>query len=133
MTLLIGLGFAALSVAPAMAQARRVLLCREQAAAGLKPGEPPEAFRLAPVPKGSFSLVLNRELLSLITAGRTDYFECQRVTARAEGRRQGSTLKCQNGTHFVTLDLSRWTFLKAQLNPEDEGEVSVSYGVCGPV
>ncbi|MEA1830883.1 hypothetical protein U8607_02200 [Methylobacterium durans] len=126
----IALVLALLGTIPSLSQARRALLCEEEVAIGLAQADPAHAVKPEPVPSRTFSLILNREMLNLIFAGRTEFYECQEVYYRGEGRRRTNTIKCQNATNFFTLDLSRFKFAKSQLNPEDPTDIKFSYGTC---
>ena len=130
----IALVLALLGTIPSLSQARRALLCEETVSVGLGQGESaPAGLRAQPIPTRTFSLILNREMLNLIFAGRTEFYECQEVYYRGEGRRRTNTIKCQNATNFFTLDLAGLNFGKSQLNPEDQTEIRFSYGTCKPI
>ena len=75
----IALVLALLGTIPSLSQSRRALLCEEAVSVGLGQGEAPSAYRAQPVPTRTFSLILNREMLNLIFAGRTEFYECQEV------------------------------------------------------
>lgn len=120
----------ALASTPVVALQRTVAVCTEEVALKLlEIGRPSEAApqKIAPA---KFSVVLDRDLLSVISAGRTDYYECQEARARLnEGTPRGA-IKCQNGIYFLVIDLRELRFVKAQLNPQEPGNVGLSYGSC---
>ena len=118
---------------PSLAQAKRSLICKEQVAIGLAQPDAAGGVKAETIPARTFSLILGRDMLNVILAGRTEFYECQDVAYRADGRRRSNTIKCQNATYFFTLDLVRLKFLKAQLNPEDETDAKFSYGSCNPI
>jgi len=118
---------------PIFAQAKRSLICKEQVAIGLVQPEAGGAVKAETIAARTFSLILSRDLLNVILAGRTEFYECQDVSYRSDGRRRSNTIKCQNATNFLTLDLVRLKFFKAQLNPEDETDAKFSYGSCNPI
>ncbi|WP_132255679.1 hypothetical protein [Methylobacterium segetis] len=129
----IAIVLALLGTIPSLSQSRRALICVEEVSVGLSPAETPAVPKPEPLAPRTFSLILNRDMLNLIFAGRTEFFECQEVYYRGEGRRRTNTIKCQNATNFFTLDLVRLKFAKSQLNPEDQTEIKFSYGSCKPL
>ncbi|WP_342108223.1 hypothetical protein [Methylobacterium sp. SI9] len=117
-----------LSVAPAAAQLRRPLTCTEEASVGLATPSLPEGAK--PQKARTFSLVTSGGLLTVISAGRSDYYECQPASPRLNERSPRNTVKCQNGVYFLLIDLNKLNFVEAQLNPEDRTEIKVSSGSC---
>lgn len=96
----------------------------------LKPAEAETGWKLENIGKSTFSITFNREYLNLISVGKSDLYECQKIVYRSERSRGLNTIKCQNATNFLTLDLMKLTFIKSQMDPEDESEVGFSYGTC---
>jgi hypothetical protein len=120
-----------LSIAPSAAQLRRPLTCTEDASVALAaPGLPDGAQPPQPLKARTFSLVSSGGLLTVISAGRSDYYECQPASPRLNERSPRNTIKCQNGVYFLLIDLNKLNFVEAQLNPEDRTEVKVSSGSC---
>ncbi|MCJ2069843.1 hypothetical protein MKK75_13745 [Methylobacterium sp. J-030] len=122
--------FLLLSIAPSAAQLRRPLTCTEEASAGLDPPLLPEGTKPQPHKARTFSLVSSGGLLTVISAGRSDYYECQPASPRLNERSPRNAVKCQNGVYFLLIDLTKLNFVEAQLNPEDRTEVKVSFGSC---
>jgi hypothetical protein len=118
-----------LSVTPSASQLRRPLTCTEEASTGLDRAASPEGAK-APLKARTFSLVSSGGLLTVISAGRSDYYECQPASPRLNERTPRNAVKCQNGVYFLLIDLNKLNFVEAQLNPEDRGEIRVSYGSC---
>ena len=119
-----------LSLAPAAAQLRRPLTCTEEASVGLDTLPLPEGAKPQPHKARTFSLVSSGGLLTVISAGRSDYYECQPASPRLNERSPRNAVKCQNGVYFLLIDLTKLNFVEAQLNPEDRTEVKVSFGSC---
>ena len=120
-----------LSITPSASQLRRPMACTEEASAGLAPVTTPEGTK--PHKARTFSLVSSGGLLTVISAGRSDYYECQTASPRLNERTPRNAIKCQNGVYFLLIDLTKMNFVEAQLNPEDRGDVKVSYGTCRAV
>ncbi|SFM54103.1 hypothetical protein [Methylobacterium pseudosasicola] len=125
-----------LSLVPAASQLRRPMTCTEDVSVRLDPVPAP-----VPVPEGAkspsqpqrartFSLVASGGLLTVISAGRSDYYECQVASPRLNERTPRNAIKCQNGVYFLLIDLNKLNFVEAQLNPEDRSEIKMSYGSC---
>lgn len=120
-----------LSVAPSASQLRRPMTCTEDVAVGLDAALPvPEGTKPLPHKARTFSLVSSGGLLTVISAGRSDYYECQTASPRLNERTPRNAIKCQNGVYFLLLDLTKMNFVEAQLNPEDRNDIKVSYGSC---
>ncbi|SDN41237.1 hypothetical protein SAMN05216360_10863 [Methylobacterium phyllostachyos] len=121
-----------LNIAPSAAQLRRPLTCTEAASVGLglDTAGVPEGAKPQPRKARTFSLVSSGGLLTVISAGRSDYYECQPASPRLNERSPRNALKCQNGVYFLLIDLNTLNFVEAQLNPEDLTEVKVSSGSC---
>ncbi|WCS26933.1 hypothetical protein LOK46_09000 [Methylobacterium sp. NMS14P] len=90
----------------------------------------PEGATPQPHKARTFSLVSSGGLLTVISAGRSDYYECQTASPRLNERTPRNAIKCQNGVYFLLIDLNKMNFVEAQLNPEDRHDVKVSYGNC---
>ena len=120
-----------LSITPSASQLRRPMACTEEASVGLAPVTTAEGAK--PLKARTFSLVSSGGLLTVISAGRSDYYECQTASPRLNERTPRNAIKCQNGVYFLLIDLTRMNFVEAQLNPEDRSEVKVSYGTCRAV
>lgn len=122
-----------MSATPTLAQTRRALMCSEDVS--LKLNEPTilEEPKIQEIARRTFSLVFNGELLSLISAGKSEFFECQRVTARLNEGRPRNSIKCQNGIYFLTIDFTKLRFVRSEMNPEQRSDVRLSYGICGPL
>lgn len=119
-----------LSITPSAAQLRRPLTCTEEAAVNLDRAAGPESEKPRPQRARTFSLVSSGGLLTVISAGRSDYYECQVASPRLNERSPRNAIKCQNGVYFLLIDLNKLNFVEAQLNPEDRSEIKVSYGNC---
>lgn len=130
MKLMLGLALLLVGTAPVHAQVRRAMICIEHASMALKSSDEDDGFKLQQIAKRTFSITINREYLSLISAGQSDLYECQKVSYRSNRNRALNTIKCQNATNFLTVDLSKMKFVKSQMDPEDETEVGFSYGSC---
>ena len=117
-----------LSIAPAASQLRRPLTCTEDVSVGLDMAVAEGAK--APRKPRTFSLVSSGGLLTVISAGRSDYYECQPASPRLNERTPRNAIKCQNGVYFLLIDLNKLNFVEAQLNPEDRTEIKMSYGSC---
>ncbi|MBE7203305.1 hypothetical protein ACLBX9_25475 [Methylobacterium sp. A49B] len=117
-----------LSITPSASQLRRPMACTEEVSTGLDPVPAPEGAK--PHKARTFSLVSSGGLLTVISAGRSDYYECQTASPRLNERTPRNAIKCQNGVYFLLIDLNRMNFVEAQLNPEDRSEIKVSYGTC---
>jgi hypothetical protein len=115
---------------PVAAQFKGSMICKEDLSMALRARAEDDQFSFESVAKRTFSLAINREFLSLISAGQSEFYECQKVSYRTSRNRAQNTIKCQNATNFLTLDLRRLRFIKSQMDPEDETEVSFSYGSC---
>ncbi|MGH1573341.1 hypothetical protein ACRAWG_25085 [Methylobacterium sp. P31] len=121
--------FLMLSITPSASQLRRPMTCTEEASVGLdtvitaEGAKPPHRAR-------TFSLVSSGGLLTVISAGRSDYYECQTASPRLNERTPRNAIKCQNGVYFLLIDLNKMNFVEAKLNPEDRSEIKVSYGSC---
>ncbi len=124
--------FLLLSITPSASQLRRPLTCTEAASVGLDTAPVPEGTKPPPPPQKArtFSLVSSGGLLTVISAGRSDYYECQPASPRLNERAPRNAIKCQNGVYFFLIDLIKLNFVEAQLNPEDRTEIKVSYGSC---
>nr|NKR04584.1 hypothetical protein [Escherichia coli] len=109
---------------------RRPLTCTEEASVGLDSAGLPEGAKPQPRKARTFSLVSSGGLLTVISAGRSDYYECQPASPRLNERSPRNAVKCQNGVYFLLIDLNKLNFVEAQLNPEDLTEVKVSTGSC---
>ncbi|WP_267428274.1 hypothetical protein [Methylobacterium sp. GC_Met_2] len=119
-----------LTIAPSAAQLRRPLTCTEDAAIDFATPSLPEGAKPRPRKARTFSLVSSGGLLTVISAGRSDYYECQPASPRLNERVPRNTIKCQNGVYFFLIDLNTLNFVEAQLNPEDRTEVKVTAGRC---
>jgi hypothetical protein len=117
-----------LSITPSVAQLRRPMACTVDASVGLDTIATPEGAK--PLKARTFSVVSSGGLLTVISAGRSDYYECQTASPRLNERTPRNAIKCQNGVYFLLIDLTKMNFVEAQLNPEDRSEVRVSYGTC---
>ena len=103
----------------------------EEASVGLdRAPVPEESAKAQPHKARTFSLVTSGGLLTVISAGRSDYYECQTASPRLNERSPRNAIKCQNGVYFLLIDLSKLTFVEAQLNPEDLTEVRIGSGTC---
>jgi hypothetical protein len=118
-----------LSITPSASQLRRPLTCTEDVSVGLDMAGAAEGAK-APRKPRTFSLVSSGGLLTVISAGRSDYYECQPASPRLNERTPRNAIKCQNGFYFLLIDLNKLNFVEAQLNPEERNEVKVSYGTC---
>lgn len=130
MRLMLSIALLLMGAAPAIAQIRGAMICIEYASIGLKTSEGEDGLNIQKIAKRTFSITINREYLSLISAGQSDLYECQKVSYRSNKKRAINTIKCQNATNFLTLDLLKLKFVKSQMDPEDETEVGFSYGSC---
>jgi hypothetical protein len=119
-----------LSIVPSAAQLRRPMTCTEDVSTALTGDAVPAEASPQPRKARTFSLVSSGGLLTVISAGRSDYYECQTASPRLNERTPRNAIKCQNGVYFFLLDLSKMNFVEAQLNPEDRSEIRVSYGSC---
>ena len=119
-----------LGIAPAASQLRRPMTCTEEASVGLDAVPLPEGAKPQPQRARTFSLVASGGLLTVISAGRSDYYECQVASPRLNERTPRNAIKCQNGVYFLLIDLNKLNFVEAQLNPEDRTEIKMSYGSC---
>ncbi|MCJ2090923.1 hypothetical protein MKK67_00135 [Methylobacterium sp. J-072] len=123
-----------LSIVPAASQLRRPMTCTEDVSVRLDPVPVPDGAKPQPQPQPqrarTFSLVSSGGLLTVISAGRSDYYECQVASPRLNERTPRNAIKCQNGVYFLLIDLNKLNFVEAQLNPEDRSEIKVSYGIC---
>ncbi|KST58241.1 hypothetical protein AO398_22315 [Methylobacterium sp. GXS13] len=121
-----------LSIVPAASQLRRPMTCTEDVSVRLDPVPAPEGAKPQPQPQRArtFSLVSSGGLLTVISAGRSDYYECQVASPRLNERTPRNAIKCQNGVYFLLIDLNKLNFVEAQLNPEDRSEIKMSYGSC---
>ena len=106
------------------------MICRELSSIALRPAEAENEWKIENIAKSTFSVTFNREYISLISVGKSDLYECQKIVYRSERSRGLNTIKCQNATNFLTLDLVKLTFIKSQMDPEDQSEVGFSYGTC---
>ncbi|KAA0122883.1 hypothetical protein SAMN02799622_00626 [Methylobacterium sp. UNC378MF] len=118
-----------LSITPSISQLRRPMTCTEEASVRLDAATSEEA-KPQPRKARTFSVVSSGGLLTVISAGRSDYYECQPASPRLNERTPRNAIKCQNGVYFLLIDLNRMNFVEAQLNPEERQEVKVSYGTC---
>ncbi|ACB23669.1 hypothetical protein ABID82_000088 [Methylobacterium sp. PvP062] len=118
-----------LSITPSVSQLRRPMTCTVEASTGLDAAAP-EGATPQPHKARTFSLVSSGGLLTVISAGRSDYYECQTASPRLNERTPRNAIKCQNGVYFLLIDLNKMNFVEAQLNPEDRNDVKVSYGNC---
>ena len=130
MRMMLSIALLLLGTLPIFAQSRRAMICREFTSIGLRPSDVENEWKTENIAKGTFSITFNREYVNLISVGKSDLYECQKIVYRSERRRGLNTIKCQNGTNFLTLDLVKLTFIKSQMDPEDESEVGFSYGSC---
>ena len=119
-----------LGIAPAASQLRRPMPCTEEVSVGLDAVPLPEGAKPQPQRARTFSLVSSGGLLTVISAGRSDYYECQVASPRLNERTPRNAIKCQNGVYFLLIDLNKLNFVEAQLNPEDRTEIKMSYGSC---
>lgn len=119
-----------LGIAPAASQLRRPMTCTEEVSVGLDAVPLPEGAKPQPQRARAFSLVSSGGLLTVISAGRSDYYECQVASPRLNERTPRNAIKCQNGVYFLLIDLNKLNFVEAQLNPEDRTEIKMSYGSC---
>ncbi|GJD58396.1 hypothetical protein [Methylobacterium dankookense] len=133
MRAVIAIAVVALSALPAYAQSRRPMLCVEESAVGLGNGIDGEEAKPAVFIRQTFSLTVSGDYMTLISSGRSEFYECSAANPRLNEGRPRNTIKCQNGIYFITLDLGRNRFVRAQLNPEDRTAVRVSYGSCKPI
>ena len=122
--------FVLAAVIPAVAQSKRTLFCTEDVSYRLRDPTPEDPSKIAPIPILKFSLAWNREFLNLITAGRTEFYECQQVTPRLNEGQPRNTVKCQNSVYFLVIDLAGLSFVRAQLNPQSRSDIEVSHGFC---
>lgn len=118
---------------PAYSQSRRPMLCVEETSIGLGNGAEGEEARPPTYVRRNFSLSISGDYMTLISSGRSEFYECSAANPRMSEGRPRNTIKCQNGIYFITLDLNRSRFVRAQLNPEDRADVRVSYGSCKPI
>ncbi|MGU3385473.1 hypothetical protein [Methylobacterium sp. yr668] len=118
-----------LSITPAVPQLRRPMTCTVEASTSLDVAAP-EGAKPQPQKARTFSLVSSGGLLTVISAGRSDYYECQTASPRLNERTPRNAIKCQNGVYFLLIDLNKMNFVEAQLNPEERNDVKVSYGNC---
>jgi hypothetical protein len=130
MKMMLSIALLLLETSTALAQSRRAMICRELSSIALKPTDVDKEWKLENITKSTFSITFNREYLNLISVGKSDLYECQKIAYRSERNRGLNTIKCQNATNFLTLDLVKLTFIKSQMDPEDESEVGFSYGSC---
>mgnify|MGYP001807920693 CR=1 FL=1 len=119
-----------LGIAPATSQLRRPMTCTEDVSVALDAVPLSEGAKPQPQRARTFSLVSSGGLLTVISAGRSDYYECQAASPRLNERTPRNAIKCQNGVYFLLIDLNRLNFVEAQLNPEDRTEIKMSYGSC---
>ena len=119
-----------LSLTPSAAQLRRPMTCTEDVSVGLDTAVVPEGVKPQPHRARTFSVVSGGGLLTVLSAGRSDYYECQTASPRLNERTPRNAIKCQNGVYFLLIDLNKLNFVEAQLNPEDRNDVKVSYGSC---
>ena len=117
-----------LSITPAVSQLRRPMTCTVEASTGLDVAA--DGAKPQPHKARTFSLVSSGGLLTVISAGRSDYYECQTASPRLNERTPRIAIKCQNGVYFLLIDLNKMNFVEAQLNPEERGDIKVSYGNC---
>lgn len=130
MRMMLSIALLLLGTSSIFAQSRRAMICKELSSIGLKPSDAENEWKMESIAKGTFSITFNREYVNLISVGKSDLYECQKIVYRSERRRGLNTIKCQNATNFLTLDLVKLTFIKSQMDPEDESEVGFSYGTC---
>ena len=119
-----------LSIAPAASQLRRPMTCTEDVSVGLDAAPGPEGAKPQPHRARTFSMVSGGGLLTVLSAGRSDYYECQVASPLLNERTPRNAIKCQNGVYFLLIDLNKLNFVEAQLNPEDRSEIRMSYGSC---
>ncbi|GJD94524.1 hypothetical protein [Methylobacterium iners] len=115
---------------PASAQFKGSMICKEDLSMALRSDEEDANVSFKSIAKRTFSLTINREYLSLISAGQSEFYECQKISYRSNKNRALNTIKCQSATNFLTLDLKKMRFIRSQMDPEDETEVGFSYGSC---
>lgn len=130
MKMMLSFALLLLGTAPAFTQARRAMICREHSAIALKSSDVENELKTEIIAKSTFSITFSRDYLTLISAGKSDLYECQKISYRSERNRGLNTIKCQNATNFLTLDLVKLRFVKSQMDPEDETEVGFSFGTC---
>lgn len=121
------------STLPAQSQSKRPILCVEETSLGLGSAAEGEDAKPATYVRRTFSLTISGDFMTLLSAGRSEFYECSTANPRMNEGRPRNTIKCQNGIYFITLDLNRNRFVRAQLNPEDRADVRVSYGSCKPI
>jgi hypothetical protein len=133
MRAVIAIAVVALGAIPAYAQSKRPVLCVEDSAVGLGNSTEGDDTKPAVFVRQTFSLTVSGDYMTLISSGRSEFYECSTANPRLNEGRPRNTIKCQNGIYFITLDLNRNRFVRAQLNPEDRAAVRVSYGSCKPI
>lgn len=130
MRMMLSIALLFLGTAPSLAQVRRAMICKEQSSIALKQSAAESDLKLENTPKSTFSITFSREYLTVISVGKSDLYECQKISYRSNRNRASNTIKCQNATNFLTLDLIGLKFVKSQMDPEDETDVGLSYGTC---
>ncbi|GEP11723.1 hypothetical protein [Methylobacterium gnaphalii] len=130
MKIVAGIVLAVLCSGLAQAQSRGALLCSEDMS--FKPKEHPAAdgSLVNVTATRRYSLVWSYEYLNLISAGKTEFFECIRIKPRLNEAAPRNSIKCQNGVYFITIDLTKFTFVRANLDPQNLTNVELAHGSC---
>ncbi len=130
MRVIAGTMLALLSATMAQAQSKRALLCSEDIAIRLKTQVAEDGSLVEAISARRFSFVWNDEFLNVISAGKTDFYECSNIKPRLNEGGPKNAIKCQNGIYFITMDVAKLTFVRATLNPQSRADVEVAYGSC---
>ncbi|MCE4226539.1 hypothetical protein HCU64_22610 [Methylobacterium sp. C25] len=125
-----GIALALLSSTHAHAQLKNALLCSEDIAIKLKEHTAADGSLVNAIAERRFSLVWNDDYLNLISAGKTEFYECQKIKPRLNENGPKNSIKCQNGIYFITIDLSKFNFARATLDPQTRANVEIAYGGC---
>ncbi|GLS43067.1 hypothetical protein GCM10007884_10520 [Methylobacterium brachythecii] len=106
------------------------MLCSEDVS--FKPKEHPakDGSLVDPTATRRYSLVWSYEYLNLISAGKTEFFECLKIKPRLNEGGPRNSIKCQNGIYFITIDLTKFTFIRANLDPQNLANVEIAHGSC---
>ncbi|GEP00034.1 hypothetical protein [Methylobacterium haplocladii] len=130
MRVVAGIALALLSATLAHGQSKRALLCSEDVAMRLKAQTAVDGSLVEAIPARRFSFVWNDEFLNVISAGKTDFYECSNIKPRLNEGGPRNSIKCQNGIYFIAMDVAKLTFIRATLNPQSRADVEVAYGAC---
>ena len=133
MRIMAGLALALLSSTHAHAQLKNALLCSEDVSIKFKEHAAADGSLVNIIAGRRFSLVWNDDYLNLISAGKTEFYECQKIKPRLNEGGPKNSIKCQNGIYFVTIDLSKLNFVRSTLDPQTRANVEVAYGGCKPI